>query len=237
MSKFYRDIAKYYDYIFPITQAKIDFIRELAGKPPKDILDVACGSGGYSKVVNEIGHNVIAIDLDEKMIDKLKEKERDIDARVFNMMQLGELQKKFDLIFCIGNSLVHLNNNKEIFQFLKVCKNSLNSRGKLLIQIINYDRVLAKGVKNLPTIKNEEVDLVFERNYEYLSEEQKIDFKTILRVDGQELENNVLLHPIKSKELLGLIKESGFTDIKTYGSFNKDEYDQLVSFPLIVVAE
>jgi len=171
------------------------------------------------------------------MMEKLKGKKKEIKAQVLNMLEIEKLQKKYDLIFCIGNSLVHLNDNKEILHFLKACKNSLNLRGKLLIQIVNYDRVLAKDVKNLPTIKNEEIGLVFERYYEYLSEEQKIDFKTILRINGKEIENHVLLHPIKSKELLGLLKKSGFTDIITYGGFNKEEYEQLVSFPLIIVAE
>lgn len=40
-----------------------------------------------------------------------------------------------------------------------------------------------------------------ERYYDYLPQKHKIDFKTILEVDGLSLENHVLFYPIKSEEL------------------------------------
>lgn len=237
MSKFYSEISKYYDYIFPIGEPQLGLIKELVGEAPKDILDIACGSGGYSKRLSDMGYNVAAIDLDHDMIKKLKEKDADIDARALNMLDIDKLNNTFDLMFCIGNSMVHLNDNDEISEFLKKCKNNIRSGGHIIIQIVNYDRILAKDIKSLPLIRNEEVDLTFERYYDYLHEKHKIDFKTILKVDSLNLENHVLLHPIKSVELVGILEKSGFINIKTYESFKKDEYDPMNSFPLVVVAQ
>ncbi len=237
MSKFYTEIAKYYDYIFPVGNAQIDLIKELTGEPPKDILDVACGSGGYSKLLSDQGYNVTAIDLDASMVQSLQKKDNSIDVQVLNMLDIEKLNKTFDLIFCIGNSLVHLNNNDEIHKYLKACKQCLKPEGKILIQIINYDRVLAKNVKSLSTIKNEQVGLVFERNYEYLKDKHKINFNTILKVDGRELENNVLLHPIKSTEILDILKDIGYKNIHFYGNFKKEEYNPMESVPLVITSE
>ncbi len=237
MSKFYTEISKYYDYIFPTANAKLGLIRELAGDTPKDILDVACGSGGYSKKLKNLGYNVTAIDLDNAMISQLKEIDGEIDARVLNMLDIDRLNKKFDLIFCIGNSMVHLNDNEEIQRFLEKCKNSLKPGGHLLIQIVNYDRILENDVKSLPTIENKEIGLIFERYYEYLPEKHKIDFKTVLKVDGLNLENHVLLHPITSKELIGLLERLEYKNIKLYGNFNKDVYEPMKSFPLVITAQ
>lgn len=237
MSKFYTEIAKYYDYIFPVGNAQIDQIKELTGEPPKDILDVACGSGGYSKLLSDQGYNVTAIDLDASMVQSLQKKDNSIDVQVLNMLDIEKLNKTFDLIFCIGNSLVHLNNNDEIHKYLKACKQCLKPEGKILIQIINYDRVLAKNVKSLSTIKNEQVGLVFERNYEYLKDKHKINFNTILKVDGKELENNVLLHPIKSTEILDILKDIGYKNIHFYGNFKKEEYNPMESVPLVITSE
>lgn len=237
MSKFYTEISKYYDYIFPTGDAQLNLIKEIVGEPPKDILDIACGSGGYSKHLRDSGYRVTAIDLDETMVHKLKEKDEEIDARVLNMLDIDQLDSCYDLLFCIGNSMVHLKDNDETLDFLLKCKNNLKSGGHLILQIVNYDRILAKGIKSLPLIQNEEVDLVFERYYSYLPEDHKINFKTVLKVEGLTMENHVFLHPITSEELVTLLEKSGFIDIELYGSFKKDEYDKMNSFPLIVVAE
>lgn len=130
MTKFYTGIADYYDDIFPTGKAQLQFISETAGQPPKDILDVACGSGGYSKGLSELGFRITAIDRDEKMVESLKEKNDPIDARVLNMLHIEQLPGKYDLIFCIGNSLVHLNDLGEMGAFLQACKNKLK-KGRL----------------------------------------------------------------------------------------------------------
>lgn len=237
MSTFYTEIAKYYDLIFPVGSAQVNLITELAGDVPKDILDVACGSGGYSKKLSDMGYHVTAIDLDQTMVRKLKEKTGTLDARVLNMLQIDEMNKTYDLIFCIGNSIAHLNDSDEIFTFLEKSKKVLKLGGHFVIQIVNYDRILASNIKSLPSIKNAEANLVFERYYNYLPGENKIDFKTILKVAALSLENNVLLHPIKSTELAKLLEAAGFTNIKTYGNFNKGEYDPMDSFSLVIVAQ
>jgi len=237
MEKFYTEIARYYDYIFPVGNAQLQLILETAGHPPKEILDVACGSGGYSKSLSDMGYSVTAIDLDESMVQILKEKDERINAQVLNMLDINDLTGSFNLIFCIGNSLVHLNDLKEIGLFLKSCKNKLKTNGKLLLQIVNYDRILDKEITSLPEIKNEEKNLRFERYYNYLPEQHKIDFKTILTVNGEVLENHILLFPIKSEELKELLKAAGFTGVEFYGSFKKDNYEPMESFSLVVIAE
>lgn len=237
MTKFYTRIAEYYDDIFPTGQAQCQLITKVTGDPPKDILDVACGSGGYSKALSDSGYRVTAVDLDDKMVENLKKKDDKIDARVLNMLHIEQLPGKYDSIFCIGNSLVHLNNLGEIGVFLQACGNKLRAGGKLILQVINFDRILAKGITSLPTLYKEDKNLSFERYYRYIPEQHKIDFHTILTVNDQVLENHVLLFPIKSAELRGLLEESGFTNIQFYGNFTKEKFTEMESSPLVVVAE
>ncbi len=237
MTNFYTEIAKYYDDIFPTGAAQLQLIRETAGKPPKEILDVACGSGGYSKSLSDRGYSITAIDLDEKMVQSLKEKDKKINSRVLNMLNINDLSGTFDLIFCIGNSLVHLNSPDEIKLFLKSCKNKLKPDGKLILQIVNYDRILEKRIKSLPNIKNEEKKLTFERYYSYSPDQHKVDFRTILTVNDEVLENHVSLYPVKSAELKELLEASGFIKAELYGSFNKEKFDAMESFSLVIISE
>ncbi len=237
MTPFYTAIAQYYDDIFPTGDAQLQLITETVGKPPKDILDVACGSGGYSKSLSDRGYSITAIDLDATMVESLKAKEGKINSQVLNMLEIKALPGAFDLIFCIGNSLVHLNSLEEIAWFLKSCREKLKPDGKIILQIINYDRILEKGIKNLPAIKNEDKHLIFERYYAYSPDQHRIDFKTILTVKEEVLENHVLLYPVQSSELKEMLEASGFIQSAYYGSFKKEKYDPKESYSLVIISE
>jgi len=239
---FYEEISKYYDYIFPISDETVDFIKTTSGKPPAYILDVACGTGGYSLELEKYGYNVTAIDIDKAMIEGLKKKADNIGSKVdyhkAGMLDIKEkLQNKsFDVIFCIGNSLVHLDNSNEIGKFLHDAKSLLAQNGKLIIQTINYDRIISKDISSLPTIINESVGLRFERHYKYDLDMNKVFFKTILSVDDKIIQNEIPLTPVKYDEILQMLRSAGFTKINVYGGYNNSVYDKENSFLMVIVA-
>lgn len=236
---FYEEIAKYYDYIFPTSPTTIELIKREAGAPPKELLDVACGTGGYSFALEKEGYKLTAFDLDEKMIEELKEKAEnsgsEIKSKVSNILEIKEnFQKQFfDLIFCIGNSLVHLNNSEEILKFFKDAKALLKEDGTLLFQVINYDRIISKEIKSLPTINNEDVDLTFERLYRYEKEEHKVYFRTKLKVENATFENVVPLYALQYDEAMKLLKEAGFNNIEAYGDFKGNVFHKENSYAMI----
>lgn len=237
---FYEEISIYYDDIFPTGQSQIEFLISEAENATQ-ILDVACGTGGYSIALCKKGYEVTSIDLDADMIQKLKNKANEMTLRINaikgNMLELGAIKSQFDLSFCIGNSLVHLESKTEIKKFLAEMRKCLSKNGKLVIQIINYDRIINHNVRFLPTIINNNIPLSFERFYNYDAINHKIIFKTILRVDGRSMENEILLYPLMSFELWDMLIDSGFKNIRYYGDFNKTVYNDDDSYILVVVAE
>jgi glycine/sarcosine N-methyltransferase len=240
---FYEEISKYYDYIFPISPETVDYIRRIAGKPPKNILDVACGTGGYSLELENYGYNVMAVDLDKEMIEGLKVKALNQGSKIeylqASMLELKEklYDKVFDTVFCIGNSLAHLDSNDEIGQFLNSAKAILIQGGTLLIQTINFDRVLVKDVRSLPTITNEAVDLSFERFYRYDHTLNKVFFKTILKVDGKRIENEIPLTPVMHDGMVEMLKNAGFTEVNIFGDFSKSKFDKENSYLMVIEAK
>lgn len=238
---FYDEISKYYDYIFPTDKEEVDFLSNISGKPPKHLLDIACGTGGYSLELIKLGYKVTAVDLDRKMVEELKNKAKelniDVNALQGNMLEIDKkIQNKFDLAFCIGNSLVHLDGEIEIEMFLKEVKGMLKENGSLVIQIINYDRILKNKVSFLPTIKNAERGLEFSRTYRYDDEKNKIFFKTVLKVDGEEIENEIALYPILSDNLVYLASKAGFKNINLNGDMAGGEFNKSSSYVLVMSA-
>ncbi|RCX18804.1 methyltransferase family protein [Anaerobacterium chartisolvens] len=241
---FYEQISRYYDYIFPAGREQLDFIRECAGVPPKKVVDVACGSGGYAIELAKLGYDVTAVDIDEKMIEKTKSKasQERVDIRAFkcDMRNLsGTVTGENDCVYCIGNSIVHLAGKKEISDVLGQMHSVLGNDGTLIIQIINYDRIIRLDVQGLPDITNREAGLKFIRRYKYCRDTGLIDFNTVLEVangsEVQSYENIVPLFPLMSRDMAEMLEREGFKDISLYGDFTGTPYNEN-SFMLVVKA-
>jgi ubiquinone/menaquinone biosynthesis C-methylase UbiE len=238
---FYEELSKYYDVIFPAGEEQVSFLKEIAGKPPKAVLDIACGSGGYSVELAKLGYQVTASDLDKEMLNRLDCKasagELPIKLLHANMLDLeSKLTDKYNLAFCIGNSIVHLENLQQIQKFLAGARNLLQPDGGLVIQIINFDRILLRDIKSLPLIEDKKSGLTFERNYDYDRQKNIIYFKTRLNAGVNSYDNEIPLYPLLQDELISALSQAGFKKVKLFGDFNGNEFDKYNSFMLVLWA-
>ena len=235
---FYEELSRYYDHVFPFNHQTYNFLKSQFKNQGK-LLDIATGTGSYATALAEDQYQVTAIDLDPKMIEAVKGKARannlDIRLKVLNMLDLKTLKAEtFDGVFCIGNSLVHLQNLEDIQKALKEVYGLLNKDGKLVIQIVNYDRVLQEDVKELPLIDRPNIPLKFIRKYDLI--DGMIHFKTRLEVNHKETyHNRITLYPLTSQQLVEALSHIGFKKIECYGGFDGRPFD-IESFPLIVTA-
>ena len=231
MKKFYDTIADKYDYIFPLSPMQKKFLaEEIKGK---NILDVGASTGKVTEYLSGKGFHLYSLDINERLINKAAQK--GISVVNMNMLDIDKLEK-FDTIINIGNTLPHLNNNEEIYEFLEKSYHQLNNGGKIIIQIINFFKFIKQKDENnflgtLPLIENENVK--FERAY-YLNEENNIIFKTIL---DNEIENEEILLNISFDELKDYFEKIGFKNIKIYGGFDKSKFDANNSMPVVVTGE
>lgn len=234
---FYDEMSRHYDHIFPVKKPQLEFLTETLGKEGNRVLDIACATGGYAVALARKGCQVTAFDLDGDMVKTCRDRveEEGLDAEVFqgDMLKVGELDGFFDVAYCIGNSLVHLDTLKDVETFLTGCRKVLAPQGRLVIQIVNYDRILNQGVKSLPTIVNEEGDLSFQRSYAYEKETGKILFTGRLEVGEEVHENTVALLPVRTETLIQLLEKSGFDQVEVFGDFGKKPFDPMTSVPAV----
>ncbi|MDE5424263.1 class I SAM-dependent methyltransferase [Ancylomarina sp. DW003] len=238
---FYQSISKYYQYIFPLNKVQIDFILS-AKEDTKQlrILDIGCAIGDLSMDLANHFNEVVGIDLDEGMIDKAIEKSKEktnLHFHLEDMLQIDQSygENHFDLVVCFGNTLVHLESEELVSDFFSKAHICLAKGGKLLFQIINYDRIIDQKINFLPTIENDTIR--FKRDYTLHSNNKVVDFKTTLTIKetGESISNSIPLLAIRKANIEKLLKEAGFSNVKFYGNFKKDPFAD-GSIPLVVEA-
>ncbi len=237
--KFYKELSKVYDIVFPKDEKTLKFLlKDIKGN--SKVLDLACGTGTYSLALALKGHRVDAIDLGDEMIKLAKGK-----GGLYANFALGDMTKfkeefpeeRYDLVYCIGNSIVHLKNKERIYKFIEDIYDVLIDDGALIVQIVNYDRIIKHDIKALPTIEKPEKGVSFIRNYNYKQDEEVVEFKTELIINKNDteerFENSVDLIALKKDEIREIFHKAGFKDIQVYGGFSEEEYTN-ESFALVI---
>lgn len=224
---FYQTLTPYYDEIFPANPKQINFISSFI---PKDssLLDVGAGTGNVALALVKAGYKVTAMEPEESMAAKLADKTaayESLQVNTLTMQQINKLAESYDGIYCIGNTLVHLQNIDEIKEFIVQSFAKLFENGKLMIQIVNYE----KKDFSFPVLHKE--NFVFERSYRY--EKNKLLFTANLTVNGISTSNTILLYPLTVNQLVPLLKEVGFKRIETYANFDKAPYTE--NAPALVI--
>ena len=223
---FYESIAKVYDYIFPKNRKQLEFVESIKKISSEEkILDIGCATGNLTEFLGEKTRNIVGIDLDKELLKEAKEKHPNLNFENMNMLKINEKfeENSFDRVVSFGNTLVHLDSREEVEEFFQKVYKTLKFNGFFIVQIINYNRIIEKNIKNLPTIDNEKVKFV--RDYEYDKSIGKVDFITELTIKEANLniKNNIKLLALTKIEIQKFLGEIGFRNIEFYGDFEGRE--------------
>ena len=223
---FYESIAKVYDYIFPKNRKQLEFVESIKKISIEEkILDIGCATGNLTELLGEKTGNVVGIDLDKELLKEAKDKHPNLNFENMNMLEVNEKfeENSFDRVVSFGNTLVHLDSREEVEEFFQKVYKTLKFNGFFIVQIINYNRIIEKNIKNLPTIDNEKVKFV--RDYEYDKSIGKVDFITELTIKEANLniKNNIKLLALTKIEIQKFLGEIGFRNIEFYGDFEGRE--------------
>jgi 2-polyprenyl-3-methyl-5-hydroxy-6-metoxy-1,4-benzoquinol methylase len=195
----YEQLSKYYNQLFKFNTQFNEFLTPFVTANHQAI-DLGCGTGRLTKLISDLGMNVSGIDLDEHMIKEAKKSYPYLEFKVENMLDSIE-NKRFDLITCFGNTLVHLNRIQLNLLFERVAK-SLSKKGYFIIQILNYDAILKNKPQTLKELNTDHIKLI--RKYDYLPE--SIRFETELHVNHDIISGFTHLYPYQIHELIQIIQ-------------------------------
>ncbi len=244
---FYSSISLLYDEIFPFSPAQFDFVlRHLQDPAEADVLEIGCASGSLIIELAQVCRFAAGIDIDDQMTAAAQKKQLSKGCKALilsaDMRNIATCfsADSFDLILSFGNTLVHLSSPDEMLKVLISAASLLRDGGRLLLQTINYDRILDDGIRSLPTIENERIR--FERNYALIGgigrDTVKVEFTARLTDKAEQKTGvqQVTLYPLRKDELRDLLVEAGFSRLHWYGGFDMSPSVRN-SIPLIAAAE
>lgn len=136
--KAYDYLAYYYDALLGDEEAFSYWLKEIEKDQFKSVLELASGSGVMAKILKDKGYEVIASDISLAMKEASKIN-FDSEYLIINMIDF-DLNRKFDLVLCICDSINYLNID-ELDSFFKSCYKHLNNGGRLIFDMHHLERL------------------------------------------------------------------------------------------------
>jgi SAM-dependent methyltransferase len=219
-----------------------------ASGPERSLLDLGCGTGEHAIHFARAGFRVLGLDLSASLLEEAAKQAGGAPVRFVagDMGRLREVVREhFGSAVCLGNTLVHLQEEHELRAACREVHEALLPGGSWVVQILNYARILDSGERHLPLNFRPDGDgeLVFLRLVRPLADRRIQFIPTTLRVDPQadppvevKATHVVMLRAWMREDLQEALRAGGFTTLRWYGDMCGTAFDPATSGDLVCVA-
>lgn len=201
-------------------------------KKKSRILDLACGKGRHSITLNNLGYNVLGVDLSENSISHAKHSENDTLEFAIHDMRKQIEDEKFEAIFNLFTSFGYFDtifDNKNVVQSIH---HMLVDDGYLIIDFMNTTRLISKLVKKETKIVD---GITFEIERKHDGEHIFKDIR--FTADGKEHHYTERVQALKESDFINLLTNHGFDIISTFGDFSLNPFNERLSDRLIIISK
>lgn len=238
---FFNELASDYDAMISFEKAvenKKNHLKNFLTSEMKSVADIGCGSGVDSIALASLGFKVAAFDPSAEMLKYAKSNAGRMNVKVeFQNYSADNIPKefdeKFDLIVSLGNTFANIPKEKFV-ESLKRCYNILRPNGQLLIQILNYEKILAD--KHRIVNITEGNDKYFLRFYDFLDEHIVFNILTFSKVkppDNKLISTKV--YPHSAENFISGLEIAGFNSFQFYSNLELAAFSKEKSKDLIIL--
>jgi glycine/sarcosine N-methyltransferase len=220
----------------------------LADLPDRSIADLGCGTGEHARYFAALGIRARGLDLSPSMIeDARREGESESIAFVQGDVRDADalLGGGFGAAICLGNTLPFLETDADLDAAFGAAARLLLPGGRFLFQILNYERLRARGERALPVNvqASDDGEIVFLRLLGWPDETRVLFFPTTLRLRADSEEpvevvrtRRVVLRAWTRTDVVPLLARAGFAQIELFGAMERRAFEPLASSDLVVLA-
>ena len=134
----YDSIGDAYDLVYPDTNERVPFVKDLLKRHGKDsVLELGIGTGLFAIPLHEAGFNIEGLEISQVMIDVVAQKAPGLKVHKGDMRDYT-INGRYDAILALSSVLVFVANEQEIKQCLQRCYEHLKSDGILVLELPNH---------------------------------------------------------------------------------------------------
>jgi SAM-dependent methyltransferase len=221
------------------TQAEADFVIQTMSLPAgSQVLDVGCGYGRHAMELAARGFHVVGLDLSTPLLvrggEEAQRRGLTINFVRGDMREL-DFENQFDGAYCVFSTFGYFDDETNKKALVNIAR-ALKPGGKLLIEILNRDYVIA----DLPTrvwwegdgcVVLEEVEL------NYFSSRIQVN-RSVVFDDGRQIEQEISVRAYSLHEVGKLMHAAGFRVLEVSGGYQtRGRFFGNQSRHIIVLAE
>ena len=205
-------------------------LKHLHPKPDAKILDLACGKGRHAIYLNQQGYDVTGIDLAPQSIDFARQFEN--ERLHFEVQDMREAYKPgtFDFVLNLFTSFGYFASETENVVALKAIAESVKPGGKLVIDFLNAEKVVANLVPQ-ETKTLEGVTFQITRHMEGKLIVKTIDFEA----EGKRYHFQEKVWALTEEDFMEYFTMTDLRLHECFGNYQLEPYDAKTSDRLIFI--
>ncbi len=220
----------YKDRNYREAQLFMDNLTQYLNLPEKaKVLDLACGKGRHAIYLNQLGFDVLGVDLSENSIAEAKKNTNDsLHFRVHDMRK--PFEEKFDAIFNLFTSFGYFEDEADNLTTLISMKESLSEYGFAVIDFMNVNNVL----KNIVPEETKTVDQIEFHIKRYLLDDyiyKEISFED----KGEKFHFTEKVKALTLADFQEMMDNAGIYLLDTFGDYKLKKFQKNDSERLIMI--
>lgn len=212
-------------------QIFMDNLTHYLNLPEKaKVLDLACGKGRHSIYLNQLGFNVLGVDLSENSIEEAKKNTNEtLHFQVHDMRE--PFKEKFDGIFNLFTSFGYFENETDNQKTLVSIKESLSEYGFAVIDFMNVNQVIENLVENEIKIVDE-IEFKIKR---FVSKDNFIIKEISFEDQGEEFHFTEKVKAFTLEDFQVMMENAGIFLLDTFGDYKLKKFHKKDSERLIMI--
>ena len=222
----YHNLASSYDRLTNDVDygAVVDFywqILEKEGLEPATAVDLACGTGSVSLLLAKKGLSVTAVDMSEEMLCQAVQKTQDMEnppRYICQPLQKLRLPRGVDLAVCALDSLDYITDPADCAEAIRRIYRVLNPGGCFIFDVNTPEKLYAMDGQ-IFLDEDEDVYCVWRGEFDEDTNICSYGMDLFQRQGGhwQRTFEEHKEYAYSAEQLVGFLKDAGFTGIRVYG--------------------